>query len=204
MEIPRTARNVEPYSLSNDEHGYLVYGFVLYASQEQRDAVQAVRDAVKVRRSMLPAHVTVKGPICDVPSIDAVQAAVDEVAPSTEPLEVGFDGRPYPKTTQNGEVIGLQSIVTSPELVDVHSRLIEALNPVSATAYFGEKDGIFSPHLTVYHEPEPELEQHGESLLQELAIGDGFTADRISFSGHVGRPFRGEWKLLSEHRLGGN
>lgn len=204
MKILATTRNTDPYILSNDENGFSVYGFVLFATPEQCEAVQKVRNTVRVRRSMLPAHVTVKGPVCDTPSIKAVQAILDQITGSVSRIRVQFGEEITAKTLPNDEVIGTQSIQVTPELAALHIRLIEALNPISVTAYKSESEGVFRPHLTVYHEPEPGLEQIGEQMLTKLHIGNEFLSDRISLMGHVGTPFRGEWKLISEHKFIGH
>lgn len=201
MKFPMPAQNVDPYTLSNDENGYAVYTMILFANSEQQAAVQKIRDAVKVRRSMLPAHVTVKGPICQIPSIPAIQRIIDEVTHAIGSIPVAFAGMSEARTFQNGEVASLQSIELTPEIVELHSNLLSALDPVSTTAYPMESRGNFAPHLTIYHEPEPELESLGERLLGELDIGTGFQADRVSLMGHVGTPFRGDWRLISEHRF---
>lgn len=199
--IPK--RNVDPYTLSNDREGYSVYGFVLMASEPQQESVQKIRDAVRVERSMLPAHVTVKGPISDVPSLAEVQRIVSEITETTSALRVEFDGTPRARRLDNGETLATQAIKVTPELSDLHERLLIALDPVSATAYRSEDVGVYGPHLTIYHEPLPELESHGEKLLETFDIGDGFDAHAIHVFGHSGTPFRGKWALLSVHKLVG-
>lgn len=196
-------RTTDPYSLSNDTHGYAVYGFILIASVGQQAAVQEIRDAVRNQRSMLPAHVTVKGPVCDIPSIEEAQEILDQAAGETPALRVMFDGRPRLHRSRAGEVSAMMPIVVTPELAGLHERLLKALDPVSTTAYPLDATGEYRPHLTIYHEPLPEFEAHGEELLKTLSIGDGFDATEVYLVGHAGTPFRGEWKPISTHSFTG-
>ena len=203
IEFPKAAQTVDPYTLSNDSFGYSCYAVIIYATPEQQALVQEIRDAVRVRRSMLPAHVTVKGPICEIPSIDEVQRAIGKVAESSGPIDVKLKGGPAARRFSSGEVAALQPIRTTDDLAEVHRKLLEAINPIATNAYSLDATGEYHPHLTIYHEPEPEFEERGSELLEGLDIGSSFTAESLHLAAHSGTPFRGEWESLSEHRLTG-
>ncbi|MBI4220640.1 MAG: 2'-5' RNA ligase family protein [Chloroflexi bacterium] len=192
-------RYVDPYILSNDRHGYAVYSTVLFANPEQRAKVQAIRDAVKVRRSMMPAHITSKGGFCEIPRIEQVRELLDQVCRETRPFIVEFEGQPRARKAANGEVLSTQAIRLTPDLVSLHERLIDTLGPVTTDAY--QQNRPYHPHLTIYHEPEPALEQRGVELLGTLDIGIGYEVRELHFMGHVGRPYRGRWETLSVHRF---
>ncbi|MBI4305513.1 MAG: 2'-5' RNA ligase family protein, partial [Chloroflexi bacterium] len=100
-----------------------VYSTVLFANPEQKAKVQAIRDAVKVRRSMMPAHVTAKGGFCDMPGIDDVTALVDRVCRSIRPFPVEFEGKPKAGRLANGEVLATQPIAVTPSLLALHEGL---------------------------------------------------------------------------------
>lgn len=202
MEFPKPERNILPYSLTNDRFGYAVYSMVIFASPEQQSKIQSLRDSVKVRRSMIPAHVTAKGPVCDIPSIPELQAVISEQVRSMAPFMVKFSGERWALTSANGENLGSLNIEVTLELAKLHLRLLESVNPISTFAYPLDSRGVFRPHRTVFHEPEPELEVRAAEAMQELEIGDGFSAESVSLMGHIGTPYRGEWVLISEHRLG--
>lgn len=195
-------KTVNPYDLSNDRFGYSVYGVVLFASEDQQRKVQVVRDAVRNRRSMLPAHVTVKGPVCEIPDLETIRSLVGSVASMTAPFAVNFEGRPDARTLPNGEVFAGQPIAKTLELVAVHNRLIEVLQPITTNAYRLDATGEYHPHLTIYHEPEPDLAAHGEKLLSTLDLGTGFEATGLHLVAHVGTPYRGKWELLNFYPFG--
>lgn len=199
MEYPFPSSTVDPYTLSDDEFGYSVYSLVLFATPEQQHAVQAVRDRVSVQKSMLPAHVTAKGPFCRVPSVTEVQGIIDDVIRGLPPIQADFGPDRIPRTLSNGERIGWIDVNVSSGLAELHGRLLDALDSVATNAYPPEARGWFHPHLTVYHEPDSESEELEAKLLRDLNIGTGFRADALSLMGHVGTPYRGEWVSISDH-----
>ena len=201
MNYPIPARQTNFYDLENDEFGYSVYSLVVFATPEQQAAVQEIRDKVKVRRSMLPAHVTVKGPFSDISSIADVQSLIDKSLIGLNGVSVDFSGSQFKLRPNPNEFVAGLSVEVSPELAELHRRLLASIDPISTNSYPPEKKGEFPPHLTVFHEPASELESLGEQLLDDLDIGTGFPANTISLMGHVGTPFRGEWVHISEHPL---
>ena len=103
MEFSVPARNVHPYSMSNDRNGYSVYGVIVYGTPEQQAAVREIRDAVRVRRSMLAAHVIVKGPVCEIPSIEDLPRVIGSVAEASWPIAVEFEGSPTAPISTNAD-----------------------------------------------------------------------------------------------------
>ena len=203
MEFSVPARNVHSCSLSNDRNGYSVYGVIVYGTPEQQAAVREIRDAVRVRRSMLAAHVIVKGPVCEIPSIEDLQRVIGSVAEASWPIAVEFEGSPTARKLPNGEMAALQSIRVTDHLADIHRRLLEAIDPISKNADSLDATGEYHPHLTVYREPEPGFEDQGLELLERLDIGSNFTADSLHLIAHRGTPGRGKWEDLSVHPLTG-
>lgn len=196
------ARTVNPYELSNDRYGYSVYGVVLLASDAQQRKVQTIRDSVRNRRSMIPAHVTSKGPVCEIPDLETIQSLVGTVASMTVPFTVKFDGRPIVRRLPNSEIIAIQPIAKTMELVALHRRLLEVLLPMTTNAYDADATGDYHPHLTIYHEPEPELATQAEKLLSNIDLGTGFDVAAVHLVAHKGRPYRGEWQLIQYFPFG--
>ncbi len=201
MDYPLPSSTVDPYTLLDDDFGYSVYTLVIFATHDQQHAVQVVRDRVSVQRSMLAAHITVKGPFCRIPSIVEVQDIIGEVIRDCPPIQANFGLERSPRTLSNGENIGWLDVDVNSSLAQLHSGLLDALDPVSTNAYPPEAQGRFHPHLTVYHEPASELEELGGQLLRDLDVGTGFRAETLSLMGHIGTPYRGEWVSISDHPL---
>ena len=158
---------VSPYGRPDDQFGYAVYSVVVMATPEQREKVQAIRDAVHNQRSMIPAHVTVKGTFCEIPNLDRVKALVGQAARDSEHACVRFAQRPVVSRNRLGEVSASIGIEVTPELVSLHRRLFEALSPITTSAYFD--DSQYHPHLTVYDEPLPE--RGGSGKLNRVMSG---------------------------------
>jgi 2'-5' RNA ligase len=201
MKYPIPSSTTDPYGLTNDEFGFSVYTLVLFAPVDIQQTVQDLRDAVEVRRSMLPAHITIKGPFCGIDSIDNVKKRIDSVLAGASEVNIRLESERISRTLPNAENIGLITVDVSEELDQLHRHLFRELDPVSTCAYWPEIRGEFRPHLTVYHEPVPEKESLASTLLDSLKISDEFRAETVSLMGHVGTPFRGQWLPISEHSL---
>ncbi len=194
---------VSPYGRPDDRFGYSVYSCVAFATPEQQREVQTLRDAVKAQRSMMPAHVTVKGTFCEIPSLDIVKALVARVAEATPDFFVEFAsgielGREY-DTTPGSAFVQYRKTT---ELVGLHDRLFDALAPVTTNAYGREQGDDYRPHLTVFDEPLPELKQLGKELVAKTKVtGTGFPVHEVWLMGHVGPPYRGRWMPIESFRL---
>ena len=81
---------VSPYNRPDDEFGYAVYSVVVMASLSQQAAIHVVRQGVKHQRSMIPAHVTVKGTFCEVPSLEKLIDRIQEIAIRVKSFRLEF------------------------------------------------------------------------------------------------------------------
>jgi len=187
---------VSPYERPNDRYGYALYGFVLMANPEQQAAVLHLRDMAGNRRSMIPGHVTVKGPVCEIPSLDEIKGIVRGIAAMAAPFAVVFS-----KERRHRDGFCALRIEKTPELVRVHNALYNALDPIVTHAYSPEAGDDYHPHMTLFHEPDPTLEAGAHRLADVLDLGAGFTAKSIHLMGHVGPPYRGQWVVVQEFPL---
>lgn len=196
-------RIVSPYNRPDDQFGYSVYGCVAFATPGQQQEVQALRDAVKTQRSMMPAHVTVKGTFCEIPSLDRIKALVKQVAGATPAFDAEFAGGIVPGLAYDtGEGWAGVMVRRTPPLVDLHGRLCDTLAAVTTNAYGQERGDDYHPHITVIHEPLPELKQLGRELVAKTKLtGSGFPVGEIWLMGHVGPPYRGRWTPIESFKL---
>ena len=194
---------VSPYGRPDDRFGYAVYSCVAFATPEQQKEVQALRDAVKAQRSMMPAHVTVKGTFCEIPSPDRIKALVRQVADTTQAFKAEFAGGIVPGPRYDtGEGWAGVAVRKTPPLVDLHERLCDTLAAVTTNAYGPESGDDYHPHVTVIHEPLPELKPIGKELVAKAKLtGSGFPVQEIWLMGHVGPPYRGTWTTIESFRL---
>ncbi len=191
------AQSVSPYEQQNDRFGYAVYSVVVLADPETWRSVQAVRDAVAAQRAMMPAHVTVKGTFCRIEDLDQIMAVISRIAAATERVYVRFAGGANQSFGRADLQSGFQGIQVTPDLRALHMSLYDSLSPVSILAY-GPEGESYHPHLTVYAEPAPGRGDLAHELASKLDLGAGFTASSMCLMGHVGTPYRGEWKLIKE------
>ena len=199
---------VSPYDRPDDEFGYAVYSVVIKASISQQAAIQAVRQAVKHKRSMIPAHVTVKGTFCELPSLDTIIDRIQEIARQVAPLRVEFqlgdrNDESSSGIKRNGNDYAGQMIRRTDDLVALHDLLYEALSPITTNAYGREDGDNYKPHMAIYAEATPGLEQKADEMLANLDIGSGFDCDVLFLMGHIGPPYRGRWTVVREILLRG-
>lgn len=194
---------VNPYGRPNDSFGYAVYSCVAFATPGQQQEVQSLRDAVKAQRSMMPAHVTVKGTFCEIPSLDRIKALVKQVADATPAFDAEFAGGIVPGPAYDtGEGWAGVVVRKTPPLVDLHGRLCDTLTAVTTNAYGPERGDDYHPHITVIHEPLPELKQLGRELVAKTKLtGSGFPVREVWLMGHVGPPYRGRWAQIESFSL---
>ena len=182
----------------NDRFGYSVYAGVLTAAPRQVAEVAKLREAIKPRRSMLPAHVTVMGTFCDVQSLDEIKRIFAGVARGCRPVEVKFDGTGmhiYPDWASF-------DVVKRAELVRLHDELTAAVSPHVTDAY-GYAEHGYTPHLTLWQECPPEDQTLADRLGRELDLGRGFTARAVDLVGRAGPAHGGRWVTVESFPLGG-
>jgi hypothetical protein len=90
--------NVDPRDVTNDRHGFAVYGVFAIAGQAQVSAISELRRAMysgvedPPAYVNAPAHVTVKRLFSGIPNVEDIQEAVHGLAESTKPFRIEFAG----------------------------------------------------------------------------------------------------------------
>jgi 2'-5' RNA ligase len=115
----------------------------------------------------------------------------------TDPFEIKFAGNANQSRGRGDHRSGFQGIQVTPDLKALHMSLYDSLSPVSTLAY-GPEGESYHPHLTVYADPAPGLGDLANEQASKLDLGAGFTATSMCLMGHVGTPYRGEWKLIKD------
>jgi hypothetical protein len=198
---------VSPYNRPDDAFGYAVYSVVIMASIGQQAKIQSVRDAVKYQRSMIPGHITVKGTFCDIESLNGIIERIRDVADKTAPFYAVFKGVDESdldnRYERKGSSYAGQLIEKTPDLVALHDALYDSLSPVTTNAYAREDGDHYHPHLAIYAEAAPGLEEVADEQLNNLDIGKALTCDSMFLMGHIGPPYRGRWTIVREFLLNG-
>lgn|GEM_PF-484747 len=199
---PNEPNIVSPYNRADGAFGYAVYSVVIMASVGQQAKIQSVREAVKYQRSMIPAHITVKGTFCEIDSLEMIIDRIRHVAEKTSPFRVLFssavDSDPAQRYERNGNSYAGQLIEKTPDLVELHDALYNSLSPITTNAYDREDGDHYHPHMAIYAEATPGLEDVADEEINSLDIGSSFTCDSMFLMGHIGPPYRGRWTIVRE------
>jgi hypothetical protein len=188
-------QHVDPKTLREDERGYRVYTFVALASDETQRRIEAVRDAVRVQRTMIPAHVTVRGGVGNVTDYDAMRSAVRTVCGAKAPFDIAVVGL---------EHWGATSVLICEEsdlLKAFHMVLVNALAPLTVSGYSFTGDNNRA-HLTVFSDPAEDLEE-ARRLAGELVDIPPVPVNEVQMWGHAGVPYVGRWDFVESFTLVG-
>ena len=186
--------HVDPKTLAPDERGYSVYTCVILAPEETQQRVQAVRDRVRAMRSMIPAHVTVRGPVGEIAGFDRVSSALRSVCEAQYPLEI---------TVGQVEHWGTTSVFAcepSDAFRRLHNKLVEALRPLSTSVYLAGDQ--FRAHLTIFSDPAEDIEL-SRKIADQLVVDTAFLAHELEVWGHHGVPYTGRWDRVETFPFSG-
>lgn len=193
-------QSVSPYEQRNDRFGYAVYSVVVFADGQIQKKVQNIRNAVAIRRSMMPAHITVKGTFCRISNLDETRKVISDIAAATDPVEIVFQGGANQAFVSSDSQSGFQGVEITPELKSLHMNLFDALTPLTTLAY-GPEGERYRAHLTVYAEPSPGSGDLANELASSLDLGEGYAATSMCLMGHAGTPYRGQWSIIEEFQF---
>lgn len=172
-----------------DQWGYTRYAVVLFAPDEDRRKVDAVRVRLPISVAMIPAHVTVKGSFDSPQDLDEVRRRIREVAGKTPPFQVEL----LDTLTWGGTVV--YEVAIAPEIRALHDALFDAIEPITRNVYGREAGDAFHPHMTLCQEVPAEAVEEAERLAQALDIGKRFRVEAMHLMGLVGPRRGGRWEI---------
>ena len=179
----------------NDPFGYSVYRVVAFMPPGQVARVETLRRQSGMKRSLIPAHVEVKGDFCDVDSLDTVRARTRRIARKTAPMHLEF--------ADGGKLVFLESsavirIQPTEALATLTTLLKWSIGRVSTDAY---RDIAVSPHLPICEDCAPDQLRTVFRRARELCLGTGFRAEAIDLVGRVGSAYEGQWESIEHFKL---
>ena len=175
-----------------DQYGYTRYAVVLFAPEEDRRKVDAVRAQLPIPVAMIPAHVTVKGSFDSPEDLDEVRRRIREAAGRTRPFDVELLGT----LTWAGVVV--YEVAISPQIRALHDTLYDAIEPITRNVYGAEAGERFRPHMTLCQELPAEAVEEAKRLAEALDIAKRFRAEAMHLMGLVGPRHGGRWEVVEE------
>ncbi len=190
---------VDSRTLTNDRFGYSAYTLVALADPAQISAVDAVRNAIGLKRATIQAHVTIRGTFFAIPSLDDLIGTIRPVASEQAYATVEFSPPGWKfYRRESGRHGAIMPCETTPQLLALNKAFDSVIRPISTNAYSDE----YRAHLTLCQDCTDDQIAEAERLAEDLDIGSGFEVKSVQLMARVGPAFGGEWKLIESFPLG--
>ena len=180
----------------NDQFGYSIYSLVIPAGEELTTQVEAIRNQVGVTVASIPAHITVKGPIFNIASLEQVKQLVKAITSNAAPFFISFQGSQF----HWGSTGGGLGVVVTPPLQALHDALVATISPLGLPAY---RDDPYHALMTLVYGQSPEKIEEVKEWINQMDFGPGIQADAVNLVGRVGPRVGGQWMLIERFALGG-
>lgn len=182
--------------LENDQFGYSCYTMVIPAPPGLTEALLEIERAAGQERAKIPAHVTVKGTIYGIESLDGLIDEIRAVTSHHAPFVIGTEGL---------EIVGPEDSVVlrfpvNSEIQALHDELVAKITPISKPAY---RDDPYMIHMSIVNEVSPEGTKLARQRISEIDFSDGLQVDAVDLMARDGVAWGGTWKRLERFTLGG-
>ena len=182
----------------NDQFGYSVYVLALLANAEIAEKVAKARDFIGARRTMIDAHVTVRGTFHSIEDLENLKKLLRSEAARHKPCHVRFSESTWDFIDRGNDFhLSIMRCEKSPELLSLHEALDDIVRPQSVNAYPSE----YRAHLTLCEDITAEQLQRAREVAAATDIGTGFDADQVHLLGRVGPAYGGNWNLIESFKL---
>ena len=190
------AAQVDEKSLPNDKFGYRIYGVMAHLPLRQANEVRRLHRMLGITDLATEPHCSIDnfwGP----PDLDAVKAALREVAPQHPVIETRINFSDLRKG-QWGAAFGLDPV---PDLMTLQKAVQGAMLPL--TRRIREAGGNYWPHTTVILDAKPGEVDRLDEMLPRVSIDPDLRFESIELIGRIG-PSRGrDYQILESFPLGG-
>jgi hypothetical protein len=180
--------------LENDEFGYACYTIVIPASTSLAGPMLEIEHAAGQERAKIPAHITVKGTIYGIESLDGLIEGIRNVTNRHAPFVLDVAGK---------ELIGPDDSVilgfpVSTEIQALHDDLVKNIAPLGKPAY---RDDPYRVHMSVVNEVKPEGVEIAKKMVGEIDFGEGIQVGAIDLMARDGVAWGGVWKQVERFEL---
>ena len=182
--------------LENDEFGYSCYTIVLPAHPDLTEKLLEIESAAGQAIAKIPAHITVKGTLYGISSLDGMIELIRTVAKRHQPFRLGVGDREI-LNSENSVILGFP--VTT-EIQALHDDLVANIAPLGKPAYY---DDPYRVHMSIVNEVEPEGVQIARDQISQIDFGAGLQLGAIDLMARDGMASGGVWKQVERFELGG-
>lgn len=183
-------------NLENDQFGYSCYVVVVPAPPELKQQLLTIESAAGQERAKIPAHITVKGTMYGIVSLDQVIEQVKAVASRHEPFSVNTEGMGL-VGPDHSVIVGFP---VNPEIQALHDDLMEHIAPLGKPAY---PDDPYLVHMSIVNHVGEADQEIARNLLSGVDFGDVIPVHSIELLARDGVAWGGTWKRLESFELGG-
>ena len=180
--------------LENDEFGYSCYTIVIPAPPVLTELLLEIERAAGQKRAKIPAHVTVKGTLYGIASLDGMIETIREIAGRHEPFELGTAGMKV-WDSSDSLILGFD---VNPEIQALHDELVATISPLGKPAY---KDDPYGVHMSIVNEAGEQGVEVAMKMLKDVDFGDSLSVSTIDLMGRDGVASGGVWKRLERFEL---
>jgi hypothetical protein len=186
---------IDSAELENDEFGYSCYTIVVPAPPELTEPLLEIERAAGQERAKIPAHVTVKGTLYGIASLDGMIDEIRKVTARHEPIALGTAGMDI-IGPDHSVIIGF---VVNPEIQALHDDLMRNIAPLGKPAY---RDDPYKTHMSIVNQVGVEGAEIAKRLLADIDLGDSISFGVVDLMGRDGPGWGGTWHCLERFELG--
>ncbi len=168
------------------------YGVVILPPADLYRELLAIRERHPLLRSPIPPHITVKSPFLFRQSGAMVIEQLEEVCRRWDPFEVSLGGLGV-----FGSRVLYVRVDESPELVDLHTEMVESLDGYVETLSGKYDGGAYTPHLTLADKLAPEDIPAAKRALADCRFRRRFEVSEVHLLRGTGR-----WDIFRTIPLG--
>jgi 2'-5' RNA ligase len=174
------------------------FSVVAFGPPDVLEAVESLRGALPPSgRPILPGHVTVKGTFVDPLDLDEINRRIADCCAASADFALTA-GRWQVRVDDEWSNCWLQ-VDDCPPMSRLHEALVAALAGLATTAYPGEAEGIYTPHLTLAQEFLPADADAARATLTAESPQFTFPVAAITL---VGRRGGTAWETIRSYPLG--
>jgi hypothetical protein len=182
-------------NLENDEFGYSCYVIVAPAPSELTEPLLEIERAAGQERAKIPAHVTVKGTMYGVTSLDGLIDEIRKVTVRHNLISLGTAGMALTNWTNDSVIMGF---VVNPEIQALHDDLMSSIAPLGKSAY---PDDPYKAHMSIVNQVGVEGAEIAKGLLTDIDFGDSLSFGVIDLMARRGPGWGGTWHRLERFEL---
>ena len=186
---------IDSAELENDEFGYSCYTIVAPAPPELTKPLLDIETAAGQSRAKIPAHVTVKGTLYAVTSLEGMIDEIRVVTARHEPFGLGTQGMEL-MGPDHSVIIGFQ---VNPSIQGLHDDLMTHIAPLGKPAY---PDDPYRAHMSIVNQVGADGAAIAKGLLDDIDFGSELSFGVIDLMGRDGPGWGGIWHRIEQFELG--